>query len=607
MCGVFGVVGIRYTNSFNCAAHTLDHRGPDAFGEWIAPDEMTYLAHCRLAIIDLSPAGTQPFSNEDGSVQVVFNGEIYNFQELRRELLSAGHRFKSQSDTEVIVHGYEEWGSAVVDRLRGIFSFGIWDNTKRRLLLARDRLGVKPLYFSVSGRSLAFASEPRAILALPGVARKPNPQALVQFLQYGFISRGLSAWEGIHKLLPGNLLTFEPDNGVIRTECYWVEPEGVLSNTWDQSVEQLDQLLSQAVQEELISDVPVGVFLSGGIDSSLVSAYAAKVNPSIKSFCVDFLGWAGSEVNDSRTVASYLGTSHFTLPLQSNSCRLTNPEFSEPFFRTWDEPLGDPAIIPTWHLSRLIRKHVTVALSGDGGDELFSGYRWYQQVVPTMRRQVAWKLEKLRRKFGRGREFPNGCVDEHEYYHFLHSPSFANSELKLLFPEWQHLIDHSIPGNLTRSLMGKRYPSQREWQRCDLHSYLVDNNLARVDRASMAHGLEVRVPLLDHRVAEFAFTSPIEFSSIAGVSKVLLRELAKRYLPGSIQQKPKQGFSFPLESFVSRYEMADTIATGCLIESGLISAQSFAVWRNQQNAPNLMLKLWLLFILEQWAKNWWKP
>jgi asparagine synthase (glutamine-hydrolysing) len=605
MCGIFGVIGAASLDGLSSAAKTLDHRGPDAFGQWNSQDRSVYLAHCRLAIIDLSPAGIQPMGNENSQVQIVFNGEIYNFKEIRDELVAAGHQFRSHTDTEVIIHGYEQWGVDVLYKLRGIFAFGIWDEQSKRLLIARDRLGVKPLYYSQSQGQLAFASEPRAILSIPGFSRSADSSALVQYLQYSFISGENSAWNDIRKLLPGHYLVHDVLSGTSTVTKYWEEPHRVKPINWSHACEELESLLSESVTEELISDVPVGVFLSGGIDSSLVSAYAVAHSPKIKSFCVDFLGWEKTEAKDAAEVATHLQTSHYSLPLQQSDCHLANPEFSEAFFKTWDEPLADPAIIPTWHLSKLIRQHVTVALSGDGGDELFAGYRWYESVIPTPRRALSWRLEQFKRLLGIGRSFPNACADEHEYYHFLHCPSFSTNELMQLFPCWEKEILSRKPGDLTRNLMQGRTSHEREWQRADLRSYLVDNNLARVDRASMAHGLEVRVPLLDHRISEFAFSLPLDFGSYRGVPKALLKELASRKLPRSILTKPKQGFSFPLESFLSKSDMANSILGGTLVKNSILSKRNLQAWLADQKDHNTSLKLWLLFILEKWSANWW--
>lgn len=291
MCGIFGVVG-RYDHAgLREAALTLRHRGPDGFGEWSSPGREAYLAHCRLAIIDLSEAGRQPLANEDGSVQLTFNGEIYNFAELRAELIQAGHRFASNTDSEVIVHGYEQWGDDVVLRLRGIFAFGLWDERRRRLLLARDHLGVKPLHYTLHGGELAFASETRALLPVQNGVKTANVDSVLQFLRHGYVLGSNTIWQGIDRLPPAHTIAFEADSGRMEMRRYWAIDEAIEDALGGDAELQLRELLQASVNEQLVSDVPVGVFLSGGVDSSLVAAFATDALPRIDSFFVDFAGW----------------------------------------------------------------------------------------------------------------------------------------------------------------------------------------------------------------------------------------------------------------------------------------------------------------------------
>jgi asparagine synthase (glutamine-hydrolysing) len=603
MCGIFGVAGRESPAGFRSAAQTLTHRGPDGFGDWWSPEHGVYLAHCRLAIIDLSEAGRQPMENEDGSVRITFNGEIYNYRELRQQLLAAGHVFRSQTDTEVIIHAWEEWGEKCVERLRGIFAFAIWNERSRQITIVRDRLGVKPLYYRLQGSELIFASEPRAILAIPNVPRSINIASALHFLRYSYTSGNDCVWNGIQRLPPGALLTYRHDSAAINISKYWALPTHTQPANWASAVDEAEALISDATKEQLVSDVPVGVFLSGGIDSSLVSTYAGKFSPSINSFCVDFSGWEHSESEDAKIVAAAVGTSHHTCIVDQAKCRFADPDIANQFFMTWDEPLGDAAIIPTWHISRMIRKFVTVALSGDGGDEIFSGYRWYSGVQGTPRRRAAWFAESIRRSMGIGRLWPHGCADEFEYFHLLHCPSFSTAELSNLFPDWHQEIGQLRGEEVTQRLISSDDGPIRRWQRVDAESYLVDNNLARVDRASMAHGLEVRVPLLDHRLVEFAFRLPDEFGLRGGVQKPILRELASRHLPERIRSKPKQGFSFPVGDFISLDSMANVVENGTLAASGILDGNALRTWKSDVTQVS-SLKLWLLYTFEQWAKHW---
>lgn len=607
MCGIFGVIGRTSIEGLRAAAETLHHRGPDAFGEWFSADGPVYLAHCRLAIIDLTSAGQQPMANEDGSVQIVFNGEVYNFAELRTILMERGHQFRSRTDTEVIVHAYEEWGDECVNRLRGIFAFGLWDGKERRLLIARDRLGVKPLFYSLRGRQLAFASEPRALLEISGYGRSLHIPAALQFLQHSYTTGTDTVWKGIHRLPPAVLMVYDAVHQTVCHKPYWVLPEAIHPRSLSDTIEQADALLEAAVAEELVSDVPVGVFLSGGIDSSLVTTYAAQASPHINSFCVDFPGWEGSEREDARGVADHLQTTHHVCAIDSPGSVLSHPDKAREFFHTWDEPFGDTAIVPTWQLAQLTRQHVTVALSGDGGDELFAGYNPYWQVQPTVRRQLSFLMEQLRRAWGIGREWPSGCANDCEFYQMLHCPSFSRTELTKLFPDWQHDIAEAEPGRLFGSLINRELSPLRRWQAIDMQTYLVDNNLARVDRASMAHGLEVRVPMLDHRLVELAFSLPEDVCYSNDTSKLALRELTRKYLPRNVATKRKQGFSFPLERVIDRSTMQQTVGDGVLVQSGVLDRSAFHTWATDVTAGNMNFKLWLLYVFEQWARNWWIP
>lgn len=604
MCGIFGVVGRQDQTGLREAALTLRHRGPDGFGDWASTSHPVYLAHCRLAIIDLSAAGKQPMANGDGSLQITYNGEIYNFRELRAELEAAGHRFQSHTDTEVIVLGYQEWGAGVVQRLRGIFAFAIWDERKGRLLLARDRLGVKPLYYALRGGELVFASETRALLAASPSLRVANPAALVQFLHHSYIQGSSSAWQGIHRLPPANLLTFDVASGTTTMDRYWSRPQAVGETSAESALEELTELLDAAVREELVADVPVGCFLSGGLDSSLVSSFAAEHSPKIRSYFADFEGWEGSERGDAQRVADWLGTSHHVENI-GGLFPVAGAQGSDAVFDAFDEPIGDTAIIPTWHLSRAIGQHVKVALSGDGGDELFAGYKRHAAIVPTPRRALAWRVEGIRRRLRIGREWPQGCAGAGEYFRFLMCPAFSSGELRVLFPAWEADIEAGAPDRENSGAQTRR--TTRDWQLFDIDTYLVDNNLARMDRGSMAHGLEVRVPMLDHRIVELALALPASLNPASAGGKRLLRQIAGRRLPKELLDKPKQGFSFPLHRYVSVGRMASTVASGVLAASGTLDRQALAIWLAAAHGSNHPLKLWLLYVLEQWAARWLFP
>ncbi len=604
MCAIFGSVGRRDHCGLREAALTLRHRGPDGFGEYASPDLLAYLAHCRLSIIDLSEAGHQPMSNEDGTILLSYNGEIYNFQELRSQLLAAGHRFRSHTDSEVVVHGYEQWGEDVVKRLRGIFAFAIWDGPRRRLFLARDHLGVKPLYYRLRGVELTFASEPKAILHSMPEAPALNVSSCLQYLRLGYTHGVRTVYDGISRLPPGSTLSFDAATGVVERHIYWrpsAEPSAISETD---AAEALRALLSQSVREQMVSDVKLGVFLSGGIDSSLVAAFAADARPDIDSYFVDVLGWDGSERGDAAAAAQHLHTRHHVREIDGGDLRLSNRERAARIFDTFDEPMSDAAIIPNWHLAALMRRDVGVALSGDGGDELFGGYAWYRQARATPRRRLAWRIETVRRRLGFGREWPAGCANQHEYYHLLQCPSFTRSELAQLFPTW-HADVALLGSGIDPATSDATEHDQRYWQDLDFRTFLVDNNLARMDRASMAHGLEVRVPLLDHRIAELSLALPatlIDAERSGG--KPLLRRLAADRLPRTLVEKRKQGFSFPISRLISMQEMVQSIGAGVLLRAGVLDRAGWQNWLSGAAGSHRQLQLWQLFVFDIWATRW---
>lgn len=541
-------------------------------------------------------------ANEDGSVQLTFNGEIYNFRELRTRLESAGHVFRSQTDSEVIVHGYVEWGDGVVEQLRGMFTFAIWDERRQRLLLARDRLGIKPAYYALRGGEFSFASESRALLHAGAAKAEVEPLAVMQLLRDSFIHGGRSVWRGISRLPPATTLVFESTSGVVSMTRYWRPPQVDPDCESNTAAATLARLLEESVAEQLVADVPVGCFLSGGLDSSLVCTFAARHSPRIRSFFADFPGWPGSERADAQLVATHLGTTHLVEDIDGPLSEPHMDASMSGMFDAFDEPIGDMAIVPTWYLARSMSRFVKVALSGDGGDELFAGYSRYERVAATPRRRIAWAVERTRRRLGRGRPWPEGCADAGEYFRFLLCPGFSTTELTLLFPDWA--LEAEASGHDYFRPPSKGQISTRAWRQHDLEDYLVDNNLARVDRCSMAHGLEVRVPLLDHRIAECAMSLPDSLNSPERGGKHLLRRLAQPLLPSRVLEKRKQGFSFPLDRYLASDDMANAIQLGALVKGGLLCSAALSNWLAARPGGNFPTKLWLLFVLEQWASRW---
>lgn len=564
MCGMVGFAGrsagMNLEDLHRCR-DALAHRGPDASASWTSGDGCVALAHRRLAIVELTAAGVQPMHWLDPSLSIVFNGEIYNHNELREELRAMGCSFRGHSDTEVILAGYSRWGEGVFERLRGMFAIALYDPAERRLLLARDRAGEKPLYWVRHRGGIVFASELAALFADPSLPRRLDPSGVNSYLAFGYVPADQCIVAGVSKVAPAHFLRFDLDSGAVEQHRFWNLPEPQPDFNLDEEalVDELQGLLLSAVREQLDADVPVAVLLSGGIDSSLVTACASVVSSRpVRTFSVGFPGEATfDERPHARRVASYFGTQHVELELEPSSVDLI-PELA----RRFDEPLADSSMIPTYLLSRLVAKHGKVVLGGDGGDELFGGYRSYQGALRLEAARVAlprW----LRRGVATGARalLPVGYPGRNAVAHLDGTfaegvarvgtmfdarmrarlvPSLGRGDL-LGVPElWkQALVDQSrgVPGAFMAS---------------DFRSYLPGDILVKVDRASMANSLEVRAPFLDHRLIEFAFGKvPNRLRTTGSERKILLRRLAKKLLPPDFDVARKQGFSIPLTAWLS--------------------------------------------------------
>lgn len=557
MCGICGVVDLKAGRPVDAGVlrrmnRALRHRGPDEEGYREAPH--VGLAMCRLRVID--PAGgSQPMSNEDGSVWLVYNGEVYNFRELRRELEARGHRFRTRSDTEVVVHGYEAFGVEVVTRLRGMFAFALWDGRQQRLLLARDRLGIKPLYYWQRGDRLAFASELKSLLKLPDFPREVDPEAVDLYLTYGYVPAPWTPFRGVRKLAPGHVLVL--DQAGARVQNYWdFVPAERPSRPLRESVAELRARLQDAVRSHLVSDVPVGAFLSGGLDSSTVVALMslAGAHP-VRTFSVGFREARFDELPYARQVARRYGTDHRELVVEPQVARRL-PELLSHF----DEPFGDSSAIATYLVAELARQHVTVVLTGDGGDEVFCGYEWqrrHQMVRPFHRLPFALRARapRLARLLPAGpwRQRAAGfladvALDPADGYlrrmtlfdgqlrRELYSSGFraALGGHESLAPLRMWL--DALPGSDFRNRM----------LYADTHFYCPEDCLVKVDRMTMAWSLEARVPLLDHELVEFLASVPPQWKLRGVTSKYLLRRAVRDLLPPDLLRKRKQGFSVPV-------------------------------------------------------------
>ena len=590
-------------------ASALVHRGPDSSGCYIDPE--VGLTMRRLSIIDLE-TGSQPVKNEDGSVWTVFNGEIYNYAELRRGLSARGHRFSSATDTETIVHLYEDEGADLVKKLRGMFAIALWDRRRRELLLARDRLGIKPLYYAILDGRLLFASEVKAIVQLTEVARKINWRSVSHLLTALSTPPAESILEGIHKLEPGHVLVASPDRGV-RIERYWefrMEPD--TSSSEAQLEERLRDLLEESTKLHLASDVPVGAFLSGGIDSSAVVAMMARsTGAPIKTFSIGFAEDRFDERKYARLAASAIGTEHHETTLRPESLDLLES-------LTWhlDEPFGDPSAIPTYIVSKLAAQHVKVVLSGDGGDEIFAGYEKYMvergerrwRRLPGSLRRVLATVAKSLPDGLRGRNYLRHIsLGSAERYLDALTLFTLEEKRRLLHPDVIALLDGDDPwGPETERLRAAGGHWLPPLQSLDVRRYLPLDILTKVDRMSMAHSIEARVPLLDHKLVEFAATLPPDMNLRGTTTKYLFKRAMRGILPREILERPKQGFAVPLGDWFRgdlRGFIRDVLLSDTATQRGFFNtARIEQLLHAHDQGRQLDLHLWTLVSLELWCR-----
>lgn len=625
MCGIAGVAYRDkdrpvHRQTLERMSQRLLHRGPDDGGLWNAPG--VGLAHRRLSIIDLSSAGHQPMSNEDGSVWMVFNGEIYNFRELRSGLIQRGHEFRSKTDAEVIVHLYEEEGEAFVERLHGMFAFALWDARARRLLLARDRVGKKPLKYACVGGDIVFASELKAILESGLVEPDVDRGALDLFMTFGYVPSPLTGFDQIRKLPPGHVLVWE--DGGVETRRYWqLDFRRKVSMTVEDWKEELRQRVRKAVVQRLVSDVPLGAFLSGGIDSTVVVACMAEaMDRPVDTFSIGFDHDAHNELPYARQVAARYGTSHHEFVVRAEAASLL-PTLAS----LYEEPYADPSALPSYLLSQETRRFVKVALNGDGGDEGFAGYRRYAQLS-TWGPRLSWLglpgLRQLTRiPHGLQNSVPTPLVRRLDAIHHISHPDLAvrYGWLMRLFSEREKAAlcdDRLYPrpgetgrGGLLYELMERPESGTSPIDRmlfADTMSYLPDDLLVKMDLATMAHGLEARSPLLDHEVLELAASAPPDLKWRSGRLKWLLKEAFREQIPQGLIERRKHGFSLPLDEWF-RGPLSTLAHELLLTESSRIrelldpGAVRDLVRQHQSREVAHGRRLWGLVMLELWHRE----
>jgi asparagine synthase (glutamine-hydrolysing) len=631
MCGIYGEISNRPAAA-ECG-QVLSHRGPDDAGEQVfalrEPKLVVSLVHRRLSIIDLSPAGHQPMTNEDGSVWLIFNGEIYNFQQLREQLMAAGHRFRSKTDTETIIHGYEQWGEGVFPRLQGMFALAIWDTQHRRLVLARDRVGKKPLFYYSHGNKFLFGSEIKSLLASGEVQLQPDMEGLHDYLTYLYLPAPRTAFQGICKLPPATTMVVQicADGSLTqRQKTFWdpVEAAGAAREISQRdAVEQTRELISEAVRVRLMGDVPLGVFLSGGLDSGSIVAFAARnSHDPIKTFTIGFQDSKFfDESKNAAEVARKFATDHHVLQLDARCA-----ENIATVVRHFDEPFGNPTAILEYLLTREMRQHVTVALSGDGGDEAFGGYAryagaWmaqkYRKLPSAFTSGFMARLSHLlrddtsgRHGYRRVREFLESAWMPQEEMYLQWVGYFSEQEKRSMYtPEFSRQVGSRDSGSFLRELFrrGDALDPLSRLGYVDLASFLSGNCLEYADRMSMANSLELRCPFADHRIQEFGLSLPFAWKYRPGKTKWILREAMKGILPPAILQGKKIGFNPPVPQWINhelRPLITDLLSRRAVEQRGIFRSEAVSVLlqdhfdRKRDNA----LKIWALLMLELWFR-----
>lgn len=615
MCGIAGVVSpnkVSHVDELEKATFSLTHRGPDAQGIWWSSCQRIGFGHRRLSIIDLSSGGAQPMESRNSGCTITFNGEIYNFQLLRDHLASKGFRFHSNSDTEILLASYEHWGESCLDYVEGMFAFAIFDPKKNTVFLARDRAGEKPLFYQHGPDGLHFGSELKALFAFDAVQRKIDPTALQHFLSFGYVPGDQCMVHGVKKLPPAHCMRIRLETMQMSVRRYWSLPEGPSPDECVDTHELLDALqetVSASVKRQLVSDVPIGVLLSGGVDSSIVTALAAEHSGKARTFTVSFgQSQKHDEAKYAEIVARHFGTEHHVLRGDEDSA-----ECLPLLTGILDEPMIDSSIIPTFLVSRLVRQHCTVVLGGDGGDELFGGYRSYDRLawaygklskIPRpLRRMVSGIAPMLPMSFP-ARSWINGIGADLEtslpqLAHFFN----PRERYKLLGGQ---APKSSLPEELWLADMPVGHDIVDRATRRDFSWYMPEDILVKVDRASMANSLEMRAPFLDRQVIEFAFSKvPTSLKAAPGQRKILLKMLAARLLPQDLDLQRKQGFSIPLANWIKDPRYRD-IFENSLYRNNSLFDQSYVrnIYEKALKTDRSAERLFGLFILEDWARRY---
>jgi len=574
MCGILGVIQNKPIERgfFKNKILKLKHRGPDHIDTMFFHDDQVALGHSRLSIIDLNVTGHQPMCNEDQTIWVTYNGEIYNYIELRNKLISNGHSFKSNSDTEVIIHGYEEWGlKGLVNRIEGMFAFGIWDNNKQKLFAARDRLGIKPFYFLYENPTFSFASEIKAL----NFKKEIDQNSIADFLIYRFVPSPQSIYKNIKKLEPGTILEFDKNLSDLKIEKYW-QPNSYINNLKPIDFkDEIEFLIRSSVRDSFHSDVDVAVFLSGGYDSTSILNFMPSEIKNVSTFSVGFNNWKRSEHLDARIVSQHFNTNHNEIIFDNNISENINE-----VAKVFDEPLGGSSFLAVQQLTKFTSKSHKVAIGGDGGDEIFGGYRWYQKILSQR------SLDAISLLIGKKYLLK-------KYHQLMSWSDYSYGELKTLL---NFSFEQDDDLWLYKKFDSPNFSNLKRLQNLDLCTFLPEVINTKVDRTSMYHSLEVRVPFQNHILVEKMLSLDENLYFKKGVNKILINQFLKGNVPHSILNKKKQGFSVP----IFQKHNFTFLLNGSLVKHGLINKKPLEKLIYYKNTK----KLWPLEILENWYNTW---
>ncbi|MFH2142139.1 MAG: asparagine synthase (glutamine-hydrolyzing) [Bacteroidota bacterium] len=589
MCGILGRINFHNPveiNQFTEMLDTMIHRGPDDSGNYFSKDKLVALGHRRLSIVDLTETGKQPIHNENKTIWLTVNGEIYNANEIRTKLINSGHVFYTKTDSEVIVHGYEEWGAGVLDKLKGMFAFAIWDENKKKMFLARDRFGIKPLYYYNDSDCFIFASEIKAIIKDPTIKRNIDFSSFADFFVYRYIPSPKTIWEDLHKVPPAHLLEFDADRNVNIKE-YWNISPGNLHCSDADAVEKTSILLEQSIKEHLNSDVKVGCFLSGGYDSSSIVYLLNKLNYKTKVFSVGFENWNKSETQYAKIVANKFSMDYHEKILEQNGY-----DVLEKLMYYYDEPIADISIIPTYEVCNLASLYVKTALSGEGADEIFGGYNWHKSGTELPVHIMMYRLKN--------RIFNNQKTFSTDHYKTEMSMGlFGEANLKKMINPFLHNHIHDSYWFYKKHFKPD-ISGLKAFQYMDIKCFMAELVLTKMDRASMANSLEVRVPFLDHELVELLFNFDEKVYYKKHITKFLIHEMIKNKMPDEILKRKKQGFVGPDKFYKNFKWYKELLLNGKLISDKIFQTKFVEEMIGRKDH----WRLWKMAVMEIWYSKW---